>query len=75
MIFEGGLFNPLVLFVIDLGFTIFAIIYFIFSLILIRQVFLMTKTVVTEAGPFLRFLSFIHAALALGIVVLFITIL
>lgn len=72
---NGLLFNPLILFVIDSGFTIFAIVYFLFSLIVIRQVFLMTKTVETEAGSTLRFLSFIHSGIALAVVVLFITIL
>lgn len=69
------LFNPAIIFVIDLGFTIFAVVYFLFSLIVIRQVFLMTKTVETEAGALLRFLSFIHSGIALAVVVLFITIL
>lgn len=75
MIFDDSiLFSPLLIFVIDVGFTIFSVVYFLFSLIVIRQVFLMTKTVVTEVGSFIRFLSFIHAAIALGVVILFILI-
>lgn len=77
MIFNGDnglLFNSFTVFVLDTGFLIFAIVYFLFSLIVIRQVFLMTKTVVTEAGLFLRLLSFVHALVALGVVIVFITI-
>lgn len=55
-----------------IGFVAFAILYFIFSLIVIRQVALMTETVLTEGAPILRVLSILHAGLALGIIVLFI---
>ncbi len=44
--------------------------YFIFSLIIVRQVQLMTDTLVTEVSPVLRGLSIIHAGIALGILVL-----
>lgn len=49
-----------------------AVLYFIFSLIVVRQVNLMTETVITEAMPVLKFFSIIHAGLALGVVILFI---
>lgn len=55
-----------------IGFVAFAVLYFIFSLIVIRQVALMTETVMTEGAPILRILSILHAGLALGIIVLFI---
>lgn len=55
-----------------IGFITFAVLYFVFSLIVIRQVTLMTQTVITEGAPLLRVLSILHAGLALGIVVLFI---
>jgi hypothetical protein len=54
------------------GYVIFAVLYFLFALIVVRQVALMTDTVITEAGGFLRFLSIIHAIFALGILVFFI---
>lgn len=52
-------------------YVIIAILYFLFALIVVRQVALMTETVITEAGSILRTLSIIHAIFALGIVVLF----
>lgn len=54
-----------------IGYIIFAILYFFFSLIVVRQVALMTETVVTEAGGILKVLSIIYAIFSLGIVVLF----
>lgn len=55
-----------------IGFVAFAVLYFIFSLIVIRQVTLMTETVMTEGAPILRIISILHAGLALGIIILFI---
>ena len=57
------------------GFIIFSLLYFVFTLIVIRQVNLMTRTVVTEGGPALRVLSFIYALLALIVVVIFVILL
>lgn len=53
-------------------FIIFAIGYFLFSLVVIRQVNLMAETVITEAAPILKALSILHAGLALGVIILFI---
>lgn len=64
--------NPFILFAFKIGFTITAILYFIFTLIVIGQVRMMTETVNTEAGSLLRFFSIIHAGIALGLIVLFI---
>lgn len=38
---------------------------FLFSLVVIRQVQLMTDTLITEVSPLLRILSFIHAGVVL----------
>lgn len=54
------------------GFIIFALLYFFFSIIVVRQVALMTETVVTEIGPVLKFLSIIYALLSLGALIFFI---
>lgn len=51
---------------------VFAILYFIFSLIVVRQVNLMTQTVKTETAPILKLISFVHALLALGVIILFV---
>jgi len=63
--------NPVVLFAFKIGFILVAILYFIFALIAIGQIRMMTETVTTEAGSLLRFLSIIHAGIALGLIVLF----
>lgn len=54
------------------GFAVFAVLYFIFTLVVIRQVNLMTQTVVTEGGFLLRLASYIYAVLGLGVLVFFI---
>ena len=64
--------NTFILSAFKIGFIITSILYFIFALIVIGQIRLMTETVTTEAGALLRFLSIIHAGIALGLIVLFI---
>lgn len=49
--------------------------YFFFSLVIVRQINLMTETLMTESSPLLRAFAIIHAGLALGIIILFIGIL
>ncbi|MBI4040147.1 hypothetical protein HY389_02225 [Candidatus Daviesbacteria bacterium] len=58
--------------IFKIGFIVFAGLYFLFSLIIIRQVYLMTETLITEVSHFIRAFSIIHAGLALGILILFI---
>lgn len=53
-------------------YIVLAVLYFVFALIVVRQVSLMTETVITEAGSLLRVLSIIHAIFALAIVAMFI---
>lgn len=48
------------------------ILYFIFSLVIVRQVNLMTETLITEVAPALRAFSIIHSGFALGVIILFI---
>lgn len=73
---ENPLFQPFLIngvnILFKIGFIAFAVLYFIFSLIVIRQVYLMTDTIITEGGPILRALAIVFAGLALGIIVLFI---
>lgn len=47
-----------------------AVLYFIFSLIVVRQVNLMTETLITEVAPLLRAAAIIHAGVALGVIIL-----
>lgn len=77
MLIDPTLLNNLLVnqFVADafkIGFIIIAILYFVFSLVVVGQIRLMTETVSTEVGPLLRFFSIIHAGIALGLIVLFI---
>ncbi len=46
------------------------IFYAIFALIVVRQVDLMTKTLITRVSPALKFFSIIHAGFAIGLIVL-----
>lgn len=60
------------LILVKFGLLLLAVLYFIFSLIVVRQVALMTETLMTEVTPLLRAFSIIHSGLALGIILLFI---
>lgn len=53
-----------------IGYLFFVSVYFIFSLIVVRQVQLMGSTVKTEAGKILSALAILHSGIALGIIVL-----
>lgn len=58
--------------VVKLMALVLAVLYFIFSLITLRQVNLMTETLITETAGLLRAFAIIHAGLALGVIILFI---
>lgn len=62
----------LILLVFKIGFVIFAAVYFIFSLIVVRQVNLMTDTLITEVAAFIRIFAVIFAILSLLILIYFI---
>lgn len=55
-----------------IGLVAFSALYFVFSLIVVRQVSLMSETVKTKFGGILRVFSILFAGLALGILVLFV---
>jgi hypothetical protein len=61
--------NSILLF--KIGVLVFSFLYFIFTLVVIRQVGLMTETVRTQAAPILKLVSFLYALFALGVVVFF----
>ena len=58
--------------VVKVGVIILAVLYFIFSLVVVRQVHLMTEVLITEISPLIRAFATLHAGLALGIIILFI---
>jgi hypothetical protein len=55
-----------------IGFIVFAVLHFIFTLIVMRQINLMTTTIITEGGPLLRALSIGYSILALIVLIYFI---
>lgn len=57
------------------GLIVFTIIYFLFTLIVLRQVKLLSETVLTQTAPGLKFLSLFYSVVSLAIIVLFIWIL
>lgn len=54
------------------GYIIFAILHFIFTLIVLRQANLMTTTIVTEGGPILRGLAIAYAIFAVVVLIYFV---
>ena len=49
---------------------IILVVYAIFALIVVRQVDLMSKTLITKVSPILKAFSIIHAGFAIGLIVL-----
>ena len=66
---------PIVWQVFAIGIVILAILYFLFSLIVLRQVSLMTEVVITEGSAILRALAILHSGIALAVIVLLVSIL
>lgn len=65
-------FQSLIEMVFKGGFIIFGVVYFIFTLVVLRQVNIMASTLRTEGGGVLKGLAILFAGLALGVIVLFI---
>ncbi len=60
------------LFVAKVSIIFLSGLYFIFSLIVMRQIALMTETVISDNDPYLRAFGIIHSGVALGLIILFI---
>jgi hypothetical protein len=71
---SATLFSPAggVIFLAKAAVIILSGLYFAFSLIVLRQVNLMTDTLITESSFFLKFFAIMHSGFALGIIVLLI---
>ena len=52
------------------GILLILVFYAIFSLIIIRQVDLMGRTLITGVAPILKALAIIHAGFAIGLIIL-----
>lgn len=59
-------------FLYKIGFGALFVLYFIFALLVVRQVMLMTNTLYTDTSPVLHALAILHAGIALAILILFI---
>lgn len=71
--FGSNLLNsPGTIFTFKIGYIAISILYFIFSLVVIRQVNLMSETVITKTAGILKIIALIHALLALAVVIFFI---
>ncbi|MBP9820373.1 hypothetical protein KBC79_06600 [Candidatus Woesebacteria bacterium] len=68
-------FNDLLLSVFKLLFIACAFLYVFFAFIVIRQVSLMKDTVSTPFSAYLQFLSYVHFAVSLGVVLFYIIVL
>lgn len=69
-----GLFldSTTILGLIKVAILLILILYSIFALLIVRQVDLMSKTLLTPVSPIVRAISIIHAGFVLAFVVLFI---
>ena len=54
----------------DFGILIIFILYAIFALLIVRQVDLMTKSLITPVSPLIKAVSIIHAGFAIGLIAL-----
>ena len=55
-----------------LGILLLAVLYFVFSLIVLRQIKLMSETLISETSPVFIALAILHCGFALGVIILFI---
>ncbi len=55
---------------VKIGVLIILVFYAIFALLVIRQVDLMSKTLITPVSPILKALSIFHAGFAIGLIIL-----
>lgn len=62
--------SPYFLSVLKFAILIILLFYAIFGLIVVRQVDLMSKTLVTNISPIVKFLSIIQVGLAIGLIIL-----
>lgn len=68
---EVNFFNSEVLIsILKLAILIILVFYALFALLIVRQVDLMSKTLITPVSPVLKAFSIIHAGVAIGLIVL-----
>lgn len=68
---QVSLFNPqATLFFLKMAILLILVFYAIFALIIVRQVDLMSKTLITNVSPILKAFSIIHAGFAASLIIL-----
>lgn len=67
--------TPLFLGVMKVMFVIAAILYVLFSFVVVRQIELMRKTVVTSLSAFLQLIGYIHLVFSILVVIIFLLVL
>lgn len=73
-VIQPGAINPdsvtnFFLFLLKLGFVVAALIYVVFSLVVVRQISVMRRTLKTSLSPHLQLLGIIHLLFAIAIVI------
>lgn len=58
------------LLLLKIAFLIILVFYAIFALLIVRQVDLMSKTLITKVSPILKAFSILHAGFAVGLILL-----
>lgn len=61
-----------ILFIIKVSLLTLSVLYFIFTLIVVRQVNMMTETLITEVAPVIQAFAILNAGIGLGVIILFI---
>lgn len=62
--------SEVVMIFVKLAILLILVFYAIFALLIVRQVDLMSKTLITTVSPFVRAISVIHAGFAIGLILL-----
>lgn len=60
-----------ILFIFRVMILVFALLYLIFSVVVMRQINLMTETIITELSPYLRFFGVVYVGVSAGLILLF----
>lgn len=68
-------FNAVILWFVRWSLVILAIFYTLFSVMVIRQIHIMRQTLITSLSPFLGLLGYLHLALAIFVLIVFLFVL
>lgn len=74
-IFQANNLNSLILALFQTFFILGGIFYIIFAIVVIRQITIMKKTLITTFNPVILTLGYIHLGLAVAVLLFYVTIL